>query len=49
MRKVGKFFKDNAISREVNRALYEIVLIPTVLHGSENMTIEGSEEKTLGV
>ena len=40
---MAKLWKENMISREVKRELYERVVIPTVVYGSEMWSLSAQE------
>ena len=40
---VAKLGKENVISREVKRELHEIVVIPTVVYGSDTWSLSAQE------
>ena len=44
-----KLWKENMISREVKRELYERVVIPTVVYGSETWSLSAQERIKIGV
>ena len=46
---MAKLWKENIISREVKRELYERVVIPTVVYGSEKGSLSAQERRKVGV
>ena len=46
---MAKLWKENMISREVKRELYERVVIPTVVYGSETWSLSAQERRKIEV
>ena len=44
---VAKLGKENVISREVKRELHEIVVIPTVVYGSDTWSLSAQERRKI--
>ena len=44
---MAKLLKENMISREVKRELYERVVIPTVVYGSETWSLSAQERRKI--
>ena len=44
---LAKLWKENMICTEVKRELYERVVIPTVIYGSENWSLGARERKKI--
>ena len=42
---MAKLWKENMISREVKRELYERVVIPTLVYGSETWSLSAQERR----
>ena len=46
---MAKFWKENMIYREVKRDLYEGVVIPTVVYGSETGSLSAQEKRKIEI
>ena len=46
---MAKLWKENMIFREVKRELYERVVIPTVVYGSETWSLSAQERRKIEV
>ena len=46
---MAKLWKENMIPKEFKRQLYERVVIPTVVYGSETWSISGQERRKIEV
>ena len=46
---MAKLWKENMVSREVKRELYERVVIPTVVYGSETWSLSAQERRNIEV
>ena len=44
---MSKLWKESMISKEVKRELYERVVIPTVIYGSETGSLSAQEKKKI--
>ena len=43
----GKVVEENMISRDLKRELYEIVVVPTVVYGSEIWSLNAQERSKI--